>query len=718
MSLTRASIPAALMLSLMGTSALAQAAPPARPAPEATVADVVVTGERPAQRSAIDRKIYTVSRDLAAEAGSVSDVLRNLPSVEVDVEGNVSLRGDANVTILVDGQPSVLFSASSRAQALQQMAANTVDSIEVMTNPSAEFPPDGTGGIINIVTKKVRRPGTSGSVQVGGGSLGRLNGGATVAAVQAPFTVGGNFRLRRDAQETANASSMTRVDPATGASTGIEQSGGQQYESKSFGLSLNADYDATPRDRITLSGSFNGDEGRRVSTTTEVRTDAAGAVLSAFDGLSVNPYELTTFQSSANWRRTFAEPGRLFTLAARYTSQIEDNGDRLTYLYRAPGVSRIEQRNTWRDGYGTTLSAAYTLPLADGGTLKTGYDVSVSESVTHFRGALVQPDGSFIPMADVNNRFEYGQQNHQAYVTWQKPLGKLTALGGLRVERDAIDYDQVTTGIAGREHYFEIHPSLHLQYALTDDQKLTASYSHRVSRAANYQLNPFVRYIDEFNATTGNPALRPQEVHAVEAEWERQGDLNLTANVYVRRYYNMIGEVERFLTPTVLLRTYENQGAATSGGLDLTAAGKFRDDLSFRLNGTLAYSELQRPSSAVGGSRSAFSGGMRANFDWKPTDLDLVQLTGSWAGRQPTAQGYRKPGGVLNLGYRRKLRPDLVVVMTVSDLLDSARRESVSDLPLNFGVSSATGAGRTFMFSLTRQLGGKPARDPGFEYVS
>lgn len=705
-----------LALSLAATTAWVTGAR-AQTAP-ATVADVVVTAERPAQRSAIDRKIYAVSRDLAAQAGSVSDVLRNLPAVEVDVEGNVSLRGDPSVKILIDGQPSILFSGSARAQALQQMAASTVEAIEVMTNPSAEFSPDGAGGIINIVMKKARKPGTSGSVQVGAGSLGRWSGGAMVAVVEAPLSVGGTFRLRRDAQATTNASSMIRIDPASGARTDIAQSGSQQYHSRGFALSGSMDYDATPQDRLSLSGFLNGDDGHRVSTTTEVRTNGVGVVMSDYDGLSINPYELVSVQGSANWRHTFTQKGRLFTLALRYTGQTEDNEDLLTYLYRAGGSARVEQRDTDSGQSGINLSAAYTLPLADGGTLKAGYDLALTDIATEFRGALVQPGGDFVPMAEVNNRFDYDQTNHQAWFTWQKPLGKFTALAGLRLESAAIDYDQITAGLAGHEDYLDVHPSLHLQYDLTETQKISASYSHRVSRPSSYQLNPFVRSTDLFNATAGNPALRPQEVHAVEAEWERTGDVTISANVYLRRYYNMIGDVDRFLSPTVVLHTFENQGAATSGGLDLTASGKFGAALSYRLNGTLAYSQIERPSTAGSAVRSAFSGGLKANFDWKASDADLFQLTGSWAGRHPTSQGYREPGGVVHFGYRRKLRPDLVAVVTVSDVFDSARRATVSDLPTIFGRSEGTGPGRTLMFSLTRQLGGKAARDTGFEYVN
>ena len=173
------------------TSALAQPAPPPsapttseprpprgpRPDTPTTVEGVTVTGQRPDLRTNIDRRSYSVANDLQATTGSIADALRNVPSVEIDVRGNVSLRGDPNVTILIDGKPSGMFEGEGRGDALQQMGADQIDRVEVMTNPSAAYRPDGSGGIINLVTKTSRRAGASGSVRANVGNDGRFNGG-------------------------------------------------------------------------------------------------------------------------------------------------------------------------------------------------------------------------------------------------------------------------------------------------------------------------------------------------------------------------------------------------------------------------------------------------------------------------------------------------------------------------------------------------------------
>ena len=158
--------------------AIAQVTPaPAAPVAASAGTDIVVTGQAPAVQSSIDRKVYSTTRDLQASSGSVSDVLRNVPSVDVDAQGNVSLRGDTNVQVLIDGRPSTLVSGTNRAEALQQLPADSIESVEVMTNPSAQFRPDGSSGLINIITKKNRKPGSSGTVQSSAGTDGRARCG-------------------------------------------------------------------------------------------------------------------------------------------------------------------------------------------------------------------------------------------------------------------------------------------------------------------------------------------------------------------------------------------------------------------------------------------------------------------------------------------------------------------------------------------------------------
>lgn len=714
---------APFLLCILSNAAFAQSA--SQPAPTAqseaaeAVSDIVVTGERPAVKSAIDRKIYRTSGDVTAANGSIADFLRNLPSVDVDVEGKVSLRGDANVQILVDGKPSAQFSGSNRAQALQQLAAGMAESVEVMPNPSAEYGPDGTAGIINIVMKKTAKPGQSGSVQLGASSTGGGYANGQLARRNGPFNLTTSFGARRESFRQFSGASITRVDPATSAHTDVREGGRQGYAVAIFNASAGLDYDATARDRLSVSGSIFANDGRARSIGSQLRTSENGQTLSAISTAANEPYTYALWQFSADWRHSFTTPGRSLSLSGRLSGSRESRTAQTDYVALTGSQSRGEERRTRAHQAGRTLLLNYVHPLANGGSLKTGYEFRADSSDADLVGRLQDAAGTRMAMPGVTNHFLFRQSNHQLFATWQQPLGKLTALAGLRLERAAIEYEQVSGNLSGSNAYFDIHPSAHLQYATNEDQKFTFSYSHRVSRPSAFQLNPFVRAVDEFNAIAGNPYLRPTESHSVEMNWERQeGRTTIGSSIFWRQAYNSIGEVDRFLRPGLVLHTYENQGGAASGGLELDVTGKFGSGISYHLNGNLAYNQLQRTSTAGGQKRGALAHIIKANVDYRPTSEDQLQVSGSYAGRQLTSQGYRLPVGGINLGYRRKLGSDMTLTATVSDIFGSRRRVHIADTPAIFGRSEVTGYGRVFMLGLTRQFGGRSTRDSQFDYVS
>lgn len=707
---------ATVLLCLAGTSAFAAPEEPATTRSEAQP-EAIITGKRPTVKRSIDRRSYKVDSDVTSAGGSVSDALRNLPSVDVDVDGNVSVRGDGNVQILIDGKPAAQLSGSNRAQALQQMSASSVDRIEVMTNPSAEFSPDGTGGIINLVTKKVRKPGLTGAILLGAGSSGRWSASSLMAYKNGPLNLSGALGLKNEAALQTGGSDVTRIDPVTGVSAAFDEDGRHRYEVLITTAQLGLDYDLTAKDRVSLSGNLLVNDGLSQGRTTQIRRDASGQILSDLDIVTRTPYGYDVRQTSLIWRRDFAEEGQTLSVTARSSLVHEVNRGIIYYVGHAGADSRTEARRTRSRQQGDVLSVSYSHPFASGTVLKLGYEIRRDVNDSSQFGGLYDFTGDITPMQDINNRFLYTQSNHQVYATWQIPMGKLTVLGGLRAERAAIDYEQTVGNLSGSDAYLDFHPSLHVQYALRETEKLTLSYSHRVSRPLPYQLNPFIRRIDAFNASAGNPQLRPQETHALEAEWERRGrTATLDASLYWRQNYNTIGEVDRFLTPDIALHSVENQGKSTSGGFELDMTGKVSSRTSWHLNGNMAYNRLQRTSAAGGDMRSGVTPVLKGNVDFRLTDKDLMQFSANWSGRQLTAQGYRLANGTLNFGYRRKLRDDLILTATVSDILSSRQRIQVIDTPAFFGRSRSANQGRIVSFTLTRQLGGRPARENTFEY--
>ncbi|MBW8858770.1 MAG: TonB-dependent receptor plug domain-containing protein, partial [Caulobacter sp.] len=251
----------AAVAGLSPSLALAQAAAPkpaTKPAEAPTaVGAVTVTSDATALRTAIDRRSYSVANDLSAKTGSISDALRNIPSVEVDMQGNVSLRGDPNVTIMIDGKPSGMFNGQGRADALQQMPADRIDRVEVMTNPSAAYRPDGSAGIINLITKTTAKPGATGSVKLNVGPNSRYNTGLSGNYVHGKLSLSGEAGYRYDRQRFWQTDERDTASPSDPDAHTLQE-GAFQNAGSALNLRGGVDYTLTPKDRLSGEVRYRG----------------------------------------------------------------------------------------------------------------------------------------------------------------------------------------------------------------------------------------------------------------------------------------------------------------------------------------------------------------------------------------------------------------------------------------------------------------------------
>jgi outer membrane receptor protein involved in Fe transport len=687
---------------------------------EAAPPDVIVSGQRPAAQSSIDRKTYQISHDLQSASGSASDVLRNLPAVDVDAQGNVSLRGDPNVQILIDGKPSTTLSTINRADTLEQFPANTIDHVEVITNPSAQFKPDGSAGIINIVTKKNRKPGASGSVQASAGSDGRFNIGGNATWHSGPLTVTGTLNLRRDMRWRPFSDRRTEIDPVTGQTTGSSQDSLFRGAKLSRIVSASIDYDLSASDRLSASGSYNQRTGNPRITQHNVVTDASGVVVSDYDRTGGGDEKENHSEVSAKYRHSFSQKGREFTLDLRRGESIEDETRRFTNSYRLPaGLVEIDQQHPHPDELEREVTAEYSQPLW-GGKLLAGYDLQRNDDDYRNHGDLIDPaTGVATTDPSRTNRFVYGQTVHAWYATYNRPLSKsLTAVLGLRLEQAIISTNQVDLGLRSRSSYFRAYPTLHLQYDLSDDQKLKFSYSHRVARPEAEDLNPYPVFSDPLNLRAGNPNLKPQETHAVEAAYQYEAHgLSLEATLFLRKSYNGFTEVSRFVTPTVLLTTKENLGRSTAAGIDFSGNGKFSHTISYRLSGTLNRTTIDASNLGFAGTRSAFGVTAKAGMDFQLARPDLVQVSANYNGRRLTPQGYRLPSFTANIGYRHRFASGLTATISVADIFNSQHERNLIDGAILRESSTRRNTRRTASLALTMPFGGKRnAPDTPFDF--
>jgi outer membrane receptor protein involved in Fe transport len=660
---------------------------------------VTVTGTTAPVRSSVDRLSYSVANDLQTATGSVADALRNVPGVEVDPQGNVSLRGDSNVTIMIDGRPSALLRGEGRADALQQMGAQDLERVEVITNPSAAMSPEGTAGVINLVTKKTRRAGKTGTVRASVGTEGRANVGASGSYSTPKLTVSADAGFRKQGGEFTSERLRQRLDPATGAvlDSSLTETLSNQEGGGFANARLGVDYDPNPQDRFSLEASLFSFGLKPDGFTSLEARNAAGVVTRATRRDFENEFGNENKSVRLSWRHRFSggQTGNEHELTVDATADMFDNFNDASIQETSlvpPGPDAFERNRNTIDRDENRLKVEYARPLAGEQKLRVGYEGALSE--VHFdfqrrRGA----SPSTIALDPIfSNAFAFDQDVHAVYGTYERPHGdKLTVQYGLRVEQAYTTAASTTLPPFGlpfrpREEndYFRVYPTLNLGYDLDDTRRIRAGYSRRVQRPQPFDLNPFPIFIDEQNYRTGNPDLEPEVTDSFEAafQYRRQSTFYL-ATLFYRQASGGITDIVFARPGGVFETTRANLAESRRVGLELVANGRITPKLTYNASATIAQVEIEP--TGFGGiteGRSGTSVNGRLSLSYNPTAKDFLQLSGFVVGEQLQAQGVREPAGMLNFGYRRKVDEKLSLVFSAQNILDTFTQRTRIDTPV------------------------------------
>lgn len=682
--------------------------------------EIVVSTDREAARSLIDRKVYAVAHDLQSVSGSVADILHNLPSVDVDADGNVSIRGDSNVQILIDGKPSTSVSAARRGETLQALPANGIESIEVITNPSAQYRPDGATGIINIITRKNAAPGISGSAIASIGTDGRFNLGSTLAYRAGRLSLNGGLTIKRDRPYRPFGDQRTQAD-AAGLVTDSRQTGVVRSNRLSRIVDAGVDYDLTPADRLSASGSYNARTGTPEFYQANRIATAAGAVVTDFTRIGTGHEREIYSEATAKYRHSFAAKGHELTLDLRRSETAETQRRRFTDTFAIPpGLVTIDQQEPHSDAVERGLTAEYARPLAGGGLVLIGYDLQRDDDRYDNRATVIDSvtARSTIDPA-LTNSFRYGQTVHAAYATYNSALSKrLTAIFGARVEATFTETLVPLTGQNDSNSYYRFYPTVHLNYALSDTQTLRLSYSHRIVRPEPDDLDPYPIFNNPLNLRAGNPKLLPQETDAVEGSLQYAAHgLSVELTPYVRNSRNLFTDFVTQISPTVLLTTRQNLGTSLAAGSEIAVSGKAKA-LSYSLSGNVYFNRIDAANLGINVARSIVSFSAKGSVDYRLTPRDTVQFSVNYTGKRLVPQGYRAASVGSNFGFRHQLRPGLSAVVTVTDVFDSLKDRLVIDTGSVHDIATRRRAQRTANFGLNWTFGGKKAAaTPKFDYT-
>jgi len=682
------------------------AAPAQAPAVESTV---TVTATRTQNR--IDRQSYDVKADPATSNDTVADTLNKVPSVAVDGDGNVTLRG-RNVQILVDGKPSAMMQGENRAAAINALPAGDLDSVEVINNPGAQFGNEGGGGgpIINLVMRRERSPGGIAAVNVNVGTEGRFNTSSFGSYTSGRYSLQGAVFHRQDKRENSGENRRERIDPATGAIARSEQDTDGVNRTKNSGFNGGATYNLGDKDVVGVNLNYSQMDSEGESAQRYRSTTAAGIVDNEYLRRTLNDSTNRNYGFGARLDHKGDAPGETFKLDLRLSGTDADRGSRSANVYtvRPPIAGTADSRQTYlNDTRIADFTGDYELPV-ESGVMRLGYKVARnSNSFDNAYFDIAGGTGAESVNRNRTNRFELDDTTYALYGSYQWRVNeKWGVQGGLRAEYAELDLNQVTTGQRASNYYFDAIPSAFVTYGLSDDTTLRFSYAHRIRRPGSGELNPFVVYLDELNVSSGNPNLQPAKTDSLELGLETKlGKVDTNVRLYARRDSDLISERRILLANDVLLTTRENAGSARSGGIEFNFSGRATDKLMVMVNGNIGYAEQDVLGSVNADKRSATSVNLRGRVNYRLNPTNSFTLVLNAQGKTLFGEGYRQPVRTADFNYRRELTPALSLVVNVNDLFDSQETETITETDRLREYSLRRGNGRTAYIGLSYRFG-------------
>ncbi|AYA36661.1 TonB-dependent receptor [Hymenobacter oligotrophus] len=652
---------------------------------------VTVTGERAIVQDNLDKKVINVSKDLSTVGGTAVDVLQNVPSVNVDQNGSVSLRGSQNVTIYIDGKPTGA-AGGGRAVNLDQIPASQIESVEIVTNPSARYDAEGSGGILNIVLKKEQRNGLNGSVTLNAGTRDKYNGSVALNLRQGKFNFFGNYDARYDNRFTRRNldqvstlrgrverdSAIVLTQRGRGDRTGMSHSG-------RFGF----DYTLSPQQTITLSVQPRLNTSDAIETLNANRRYApTGADRGSFIRRNDSEGRNRSTDFTLDYRRTWAGQKRRELMAMAVFTPIRSENitdSRLDSVQarRLPAQPQLQQQRSDNRLDQGSAQIDYVHPLGEKGRLDLGLKSVMRRTDADFQFLLGLSDA--LPLtfdASRSNRFKYEEYIQAAYLTYQNVRGKLNYQVGLRTEQTNARGRQLNTAPAPggqpfpaefRRSYLGLFPSVTLAYDVSPSQRVQASYSRRLNRPDVNSLNPFIDYSDPLNYQQGNPYLLPEYINASELGYQWfKGRTSVTGTAFYRYSTGVVQRLRELDAETGITTTRpQNISNSRSYGVEASLAQPLAKWWRVSLNGS-AFRNVIAASTGTELDNKNFAYTGRLNSVFTPIKSLDLQVSAFYRSRTVTTQGSFGQIFSTELGAKYSVLKDRgAITLRVSDVFDT-----------------------------------------------
>lgn len=649
-----------------------------------SIGEVSVVADKAQVEYKLDKKVVNVSQVISAIGGTAVEVLENTPSVQVDIDGNVSLRGSSNFTVLIDGRPSVL----TGSDALQQIPASAIESIEIITNPSAKYEPDGTTGIINLVMKKNALNGLSGIFNASVGTRDKYRGDFTLSYRTEKFnvTAGADFR-----DERGKGGSYSRSETYSGDTISYLNMDGTRWDKRKGhnfkgGVEWFASDNTTfgiqgrvgSRERYNTGGgkthaytNFGGPEDFSITEETSTRT---------------NDYYSTTL----NFQHKFNGEGHQIDAMAYYSDETGDDNEvegeiwsDLNFEYDENNPVYVERVSTveGEDESEFRFQVDYVYPFSENGRLEAGMMSRIEDEKESldFRD-YDQNSDQWVPNEQFSSSTDFRRDIHAVYTTYTNKIGGLSYMAGLRGELTLREIDNTNAQAVSELNRFDLFPTAHISYPVGDNNEFMSSFSRRINRPGGWDLDPTPNYFNRYTIRFGNADLKPEYTNSYELGYMRRfGRSYLSLDAFHRVTNNKIDRYSVLGDDGVYSLYTDNFDKDYATGLELTGNVNFAKWLivnastsmyRYRITGTLEGASVDRTSTNWTG---------RVNTTFRFSDNSRMQIQGFFNGPSVSAQGDRDAMIFTNFSYRQDfMKKKLTATVSVRDPFGTARFEGES----------------------------------------
>ncbi len=612
-----------------------------------TLQGVVVQVERSYMQLELDKKIFTVGQDLANAGGSATDILTNIPSVSVDPEGNVKLRGSDNVRILIDGKPSGLVSIKGSG-GLQGLPASLIDKVEIITNPSARYEAEGNAGIINIVLKKDKRQGFNGSIELTTGYPTNLGAAANLNYRHKKLNFFINYAVAYRNQP--NNSSLYQEVYAPDTTFILKQTNEHILKGLNNNIRGGLDYYFTEKSVLTASYLFRRSDGKRTSDIWYEDYLFSTANLKGLTNRLQNEKEKEpNSEYTINYKKTFDKEEHQLTATAKYIDNWESSNQLFTQIGfhgdHTSDPSNSSLQKSLNDEYEKQwlFQLDYVKPLGKEGKLETGVRSSFRDMINDYFVSEKNASGEFVSLPGLDNVFTYNENIHGVYGILANKTNKLSYQAGLRAEWTDVKTVLEKTKEVNPRNYANLFPSAHVSYELPKDNALQISYSRRVRRPFYNDLSPFMTYSDSRNFFSGNPDLDPEFSDVGEIAHIKEFDKgSLSSGFYYRSTKGKIDRIRQVDNEGNSVTLPQNLLSEKAWGAEFTAAWRAFKWWKLDMNANVFHADIDGSNIVKSYKTSTYSWFARQTSRFILPHTIEMQMRSNYEAPQKTAQGKRK----------------------------------------------------------------------------